>query len=176
MTVQTTLDENTYYHALWIQNELYSRKMVLWLRIILILIVLALTLPRTFVDEKTDWFIRAFLCALVVGVHAVVSKHARRKMLRGAANNIREARGGEDLRMEYTFGEDSFTAVGPEGTDEVGYSHIAALAEDTDVFVIVLSKMYLHASRKSDLSGEDRRALASLLFEKTGKAWKPVKM
>lgn len=175
MTVHTVLDENEFYHALWIQNELYSRKMLIWLRAILILIVIASSMSLHLVDDRRGWFVCALVCCVVVGVHAIVSKQMRVKMLRGTAQNIREAHGGP-LAMEYRFEEDKCVAVSPTETTEFEYSKVAALAEDTEVFVIVLSKMYLHAIRKSDLSGEARHSLAVMLGEKTGKPWRAVKM
>ena len=59
MTFKTSLDANTFYHSLYIQNDIYSKKIMMWLKITLFMIPLAITIPMSFVDPKTDWFIRA---------------------------------------------------------------------------------------------------------------------
>jgi len=171
MTVFTSLDQPAFFHALWVQNELYSKRMVMLLRIFLVLIVLAITFSINWVNQTVGWGLRAAICLVVLGVHAVVSKRARRKMLGDTAASMIESNGGE-LHMEYRFGEDSFTAVGPNGEEEIPYSRIAALCETEGVFLLVIGRSLVHAVRKADLSGDDRRAFASLLMEKTGEPWR----
>ena len=175
MTVYTTLDQPAFFHALWAQNELYSKRMLLWIRLILGMIVFAVTIPIHLLGGTADWVIRACLCALVLALHAVFSERARRKMLGRTAADIVEANGG-DLRMEYRFGEESFFAIGPNGEEEIPYSRIAALCETDGVFLLVLGRFFVHAIRKADLAAERRRELASLLMDRTGQPWRAYKV
>ncbi|MBR6736399.1 MAG: YcxB family protein [Oscillospiraceae bacterium] len=175
MTFKTSLDAHTFYHALYIQNDIYSKKIMLWIRITLIMIPLAITLPMSFVDPQTDWFIRAFLCATVVGVHGVISKKSREKMLADTAQNIYNSNGG-DLNMEYRIADDAFYATGPDGKEnEFSYRAIEHLAESNDAFVIIMSRDFMHAIRKSDLSLDERQALAVKFYAKSGLKWRPYK-
>ena len=175
MTFKTSLDMNTFYHALYIQNDIYSKKIVIWIRVILIMIPLALTIEKSFVNPQVDWFIRAFICALVVGVHAVISKKSREKMLRQTAQNIYNSNGG-DLNMEYRIADDAFYATGPDGEEhEFSYRAIEHLAESNDAFVIIMSRDFMHAIRKSDLSLDERQALAVKFYAKSALKWKAYK-
>lgn len=174
MNFKTSLDTKTFYHALYIQNDIYSKKIMMWVRVTLFMIPLAITIPMSFVNEQVDWFIRAFICATVVGVHAVVTKKSREKMLMQTAQNIYSSNGGP-LEMEYRLEDHAFFAIGPDGENEFSYRAIQYLAETNDVFVIIMSKDFMHAIRKSDLSVEDRQALAVKFYAKSGLKWRPYK-
>jgi hypothetical protein len=175
MTIQTTLDETAYYHALTIQNEVCGKRSLAVLRVILIAAVLLVTWRMDFIDENTDWMIRAILCVIVVIVQAAVARQTRRKMLTRTAQEIEQQNGG-DLQMEYRFEEDSVTAVGPADQEEIAYSRISALAADTEVLVLVVDRRAVQIIRKKDLTAEDRRALEKMLSAKTKKEWQAVKV
>ena len=96
-------------------------------------------------------------------------------MLRETALNIYTSNGG-DLEMTYRIADDAFYSTGPDGEEhEFSYRAIEHLAESNDAFVIIMSRDFMHAIRKSDLSIEERQALAVKFYAQSAIKWKPYK-
>lgn len=175
MNFKTTLDAETFYQSLYIQNDIFSKRLMFSIRATLIMAVLALTIKVDFVGGQTDWFIRALICAVAVAVHAIVSKKSRAKMLRQTAENIYNSNGGA-LEMNYRIEDDAFYGTGPDGEEhENSYRAIKYLAETDETFVIVMSKEFMHAIRKADLTAEECRQLSVKFYTKSGIEWKAYK-
>ena len=170
ITVWTSLDHTTLFHALWVQNEMYNRKSMLRLMIVLAAVELLVTLPMHWISPAADWGIRLAICAGVLLLYSIAVRPMRIKTLSDAAERLRQAGGGKP-RLEYRFGEKEFSASGLDEKSQTPYSEITALRETDRALLLMIDRTLLHAIRKEDLSERERTALTALLSEKTGLDW-----
>jgi len=166
VTVTTDLDARAYFCALWVQNEIYNKKLLIPVRIAIVAVLLLISFALLPFREARAWVIRAVVCAVVLVAHSFYAKRTRKRVFSRAAEQT-IARGGGPVRLEYRFGDEGFSMKkSGEPAQETAYRDVTGLCETGDVLLLLIGRQTIHALHKSDVA--DLPALAALLEEKTG--------